>query len=133
MRTFDAKQKICALNKVRAQYTSPLRKKDMTSLLVKVGLPKSSTFFAALLKEHIVANFGKDWYMFASEPIHFATLQTAYDAYLRKTYEYQETWKQNKKVAENLRPNSEVRKAVELLQSLGFEIRIPVGSPYSKI
>lgn len=111
--------------------------------LKDIGMPSNAHFWAAILscelpeqKCKLLTRVRKDAYVFAKpkDPIFWGDLQVIYNSYKRTVNKYSQTQKEKKTCAEKDEQLSlQIREAIDLLKSHGFEILAPVATLYAKM
>lgn len=131
---FVAKDHIKDLNQLKNELCSsdePFLSESRFRMRLKgCNIPYGREFWRELVASGIISKIGEDSYAFSdpSHPIHFATLAGVYFSYSKRTSEYKKDWYARLKVSK-AEKSEEVRKAVALLKSYGFE----VFAPYKKL
>lgn len=98
--SFVAKDHISAINIFKiAQKGKSFSKTELKQTLKNGGIPSNEVFINALRKSPILAQVGKDQFMFATpKPIYYGWLETVYKNYHTLTTKYRNTYKEKKKM-----------------------------------
>ena len=118
--------------------------------LKEIGIPSNEHFWRILLKSvlptqkcKLLTKVRKDGFVFTKpkEPIYHGDLQALYDAYSKTIKKYQQACKEKKQQTVSA-PDKEqeanelpvqIREAIDLLKSNGFEVLAPVAILYTKM
>lgn len=136
--SFKAIEHIKGLNALRVFFCTEngptFTEKELREGLKEHGIPSNPVFFSKLKEFGIIDRIHEDVYIFSDpdKPIHYKVLQNVYASYHEKVKQYQKTIKENKSLRRS-QEEIEIKEAVKLLKSKGFEIYAPVGTLYSKV
>lgn len=132
--SFVAEDHIKAFNILRLKYGKTFSEEEFREDLRNNNIPSNPLFFLELIKSGVIIKIDKNVYSFSNpkKPIHYRVLQHTYEDYQTKINNYQRLSRERKRKKEVLE-QLEIKKAIELLKSHGFEIYTPVKDFYSKV